>query len=126
MGHCLNFNAFGWSCAIWNILLDLAIMAVPLYEIKRLSLRSTKKLLVMVMFGAGFFVTIVSIIRLKAIIVFASTTNPTYDNVPTAYWSVIECYGSIICLNIPAIRRFWWRSKAFYFRGHRQYDGYET
>ncbi|KAH8433939.1 uncharacterized protein LDX57_011575 [Aspergillus melleus] len=53
IGHCLNINAFGWSCAIWNIILDLAIMAVPLFGVRKLSLRRRKKILIMVMFGAG-------------------------------------------------------------------------
>ncbi|KAE8151417.1 hypothetical protein BDV25DRAFT_138839 [Aspergillus avenaceus] len=105
-GRCLNINAFGWSCAIYNIVLDLAIIAVPVYEVKKLSVRATKKVLIIAMFGCGCFVTVVSIIRLKAIIVFGHTTNPTYDNVPTAYWSTIECYSGIICLNMPSIRRF--------------------
>ncbi|KAF9889443.1 hypothetical protein FE257_007345 [Aspergillus nanangensis] len=104
-GECLNFNSFGIACSVINIALDLAVIGLPLREIQKLSLSLAKKLLLMGMFGAGFFITIVSILRLKVVIDFANTTNATYDNVPTAYWSVIECFSAVICVNMPAIRR---------------------
>lgn len=53
-GRCLNFNSFGISCSIINILLDLAIIGLPLREIMVLSLNLTKKLLLLTMFGTGF------------------------------------------------------------------------
>jgi hypothetical protein len=37
---------------------------------------------------------------------FSSSTNPTYDNVPTAYWSVLEAFVGIFCICMPALRRF--------------------
>jgi hypothetical protein len=37
---------------------------------------------------------------------FASSTNPTFDNVPTAYWSVLEAFVGIFCVCMPALRRF--------------------
>jgi hypothetical protein len=50
--------------------------------------------------------TIVSIIRLRSLVQFASSANPTYDNVPTAYWSVMEAFVGIFCVSLPALRRF--------------------
>jgi hypothetical protein len=50
--------------------------------------------------------TIVSIVRLQSLVQFASSTNPTYDNVPTAYWSVLEAFVGIFCICMPALRRF--------------------
>lgn len=37
---------------------------------------------------------------------FATSTNPTYDNVPTAYWSVLEAFVGIFCVCMPSLRRF--------------------
>ncbi|KAI1245032.1 hypothetical protein MGN70_011920 [Eutypa lata] len=51
------------------------------------------------MFSLGTF-----FIRLKSFAKFANTTNATYDNVPTAYWSVLEAFVSIICSCLPAVR----------------------
>ncbi|KAJ5984594.1 Nucleic acid-binding OB-fold [Penicillium waksmanii] len=104
-GSCLDFNAFGIACAVINIVLDVTVMALPLHEIMKLNLRPMKKVLVMLMFCTGFFITIVSIIRLKSVVTFAHTTNATYDYVPVAYWSLIESYTAVICVSMPAIRR---------------------
>lgn len=71
-------------------------------------------------------ITVVSIVRLTALVQFATTTNATCkldqqasphhnfhlltsgpdpdDNVPTAYWSVLEAFVSIICCCLPSVR----------------------
>jgi hypothetical protein len=49
--------------------------------------------------------TLISIIRLQSLVQFSSSTNPTYDNVPTAYWSVLEAFTGIFCVCMPALRR---------------------
>jgi hypothetical protein len=50
--------------------------------------------------------TIVSIVRLQSLVQFATSANPTYDNVPTAYWSVLEAFVGIFCVCMPSLRRF--------------------
>jgi hypothetical protein len=50
--------------------------------------------------------TIISIIRLHSLVIFSNSKNPTYDNVPTAYWSVLEVYVGIFSISMPYIRRF--------------------
>lgn len=50
--------------------------------------------------------TVISVIRLQSLVQFATSTNPTYDNVPTAYWSVLEAFVGIFCICMPALRRF--------------------
>lgn len=52
-GSCLDFNVFGIACAVINIILDVAVMALPLHEIMKLNLRPMKKVLVMLMFCTG-------------------------------------------------------------------------
>ncbi|KAJ5967134.1 Nucleic acid-binding OB-fold [Penicillium viridicatum] len=104
-GSCFDFNAFGIACAVINIVLDVTVIALPLHEIMKMNLRPMKKALVMLMFCTGFFITIVSIIRLKSVVTFAYTTNTTYDFVPVAYWSLIESYTAVFCVSMPAVRR---------------------
>jgi hypothetical protein len=50
--------------------------------------------------------TVISIIRLQSLVQFATSSNPTYDSVPTAYWSVLEAFVGIFCICMPALRRF--------------------
>ena len=47
-----------------------------------------------------------SIVRLHSLVKFAKTSNPTYDSVATAYWSVLEAFVGIFCVCMPALRRF--------------------
>lgn len=105
-GKCINFHIFAWVNAGINIILDVIIIAAPIPQLLRLSLSTKKKVYIIMMFSIGAFTTIVSIIRLQSLVTFANSTNPTYDNVPTAYWSVLEAYVSVFCICMPALRRF--------------------
>ncbi|KAJ5652245.1 hypothetical protein N7507_009671 [Penicillium longicatenatum] len=101
---CNHINAQGWSAAAINMILDILVMALPLRQLYHLNLSVRKKVYVMCMFGLGLFVTLVSILRLKSLINFASTTNLTWDYVSIGYWSTIECDVGVICACLPAIR----------------------
>ncbi|KAL4864059.1 hypothetical protein BDV12DRAFT_189228 [Aspergillus spectabilis] len=114
-GSCLNFNAFGIANATTNIALDLAVIGLPLHKIAGLSVSLSKKIMLLSMFGLGFFVTLVSILRLRVVITYAKTANATYDTVPTSYWSIIECFTGIVCINIPPIRRLYRKLAHFCF-----------
>ncbi|KAJ5779132.1 hypothetical protein N7457_006852 [Penicillium paradoxum] len=101
---CNAINAQGWAAAVFNMVLDIIVMALPLRQLYRLNLSVKRKSYVMCMFGLGIFVTLVSILRLNSLIHFASTTNLTWDYVSIGYWSTIECDVGVICACLPAIR----------------------
>ncbi|EMR62632.1 putative cfem domain-containing protein [Eutypa lata UCREL1] len=103
-GKCFNFNLFAWAHAIISIVLDIFILALPIPTLAKLQMGRRKKINLFIMFSVGTFITVVSFIRLKSFATFANTTNATYDNVPTAYWSVLEAFVSIICSCLPAVR----------------------
>lgn len=52
-GHCVDINAFSWSNAIISIVLDLWMLAIPLWQLRRLTLSRKTKLGVGLMFAAG-------------------------------------------------------------------------
>ncbi|KAJ4312890.1 hypothetical protein N0V84_009699 [Fusarium piperis] len=101
---CNNINMQGWMAAILNIVLDVATLCLPLRELYKLSLSRMKKIQIMLMFSVGFFVTIVSIVRLQSLASYATTSNVTQDYVEVGYWSVIEVPVGILCACMPAIR----------------------
>ncbi|KAI0143003.1 50S ribosomal protein L36e [Xylariaceae sp. FL1272] len=103
-GTCINFNAFAWSHAVTSIVQDLWIIALPLPSLLKLQLGMRKKIHLILMFSVGLAITAVSVVRLTTLVQFAKTANPTYDSVPTAYWSVLEAYVSIICCCLPSVR----------------------
>ncbi|KAK0628088.1 hypothetical protein DIS24_g10834 [Lasiodiplodia hormozganensis] len=103
-GTCNNINAQGWSSAALNVILDLIVIILPMPQLWQLQLNKRKKFLLLLMFSVGFFVTIVSILRLQVLIQFGSTHNLTWDYTPVGYWSTIEIHVGIICACMPAIR----------------------
>ncbi|BAE55128.1 hypothetical protein BDV35DRAFT_378890 [Aspergillus flavus] len=146
-GSCLNFNAFGIANATTNIALDLAVIGLPLHKIAGLSVSLSKKIMLLAMFALGFFVTIVSILRFRVVITYATTTNatcislyphqpnslhltfyPADDTVATSYWSIIECFSGIVCINLPSARRFYRKVTHFCFGTSQtgQEEGYQN
>lgn len=52
-GKCININALNWSNAIIGIILDVWMLAIPLYEVFHLRLSLRKKISVALMFFVG-------------------------------------------------------------------------
>lgn len=103
-GKCIDYHSYAWALGVTNIVLDLASIAVPIPQLFKLALSTKKKIYVIMMFSVGIFGTVVAAIRLQTFSKFATTQNPTYDNVTTAYWSIIETYVGIFCVCMPALR----------------------
>ncbi|KAH8887875.1 hypothetical protein GQ53DRAFT_725610 [Thozetella sp. PMI_491] len=103
-GRCLNSNWIAWGHAILNIVFDIWLLGIPLSHLRALKLSWKRKVGVALMFGVGAFVTVVSIIRLRALLIFANSTNPTWDNLSTSYWSTVEVDVGIICACMPVLR----------------------
>lgn len=103
-GTCLNTNGIGWANASISIAIDVCMLAIPLAQIRCMNLHWKKKIGAGLMFGIGTFVTIVSIIRLKSLVTFANSVNPTWDNWDVSNWSTIELNVGIMCACLPSIR----------------------
>ncbi|KAH7071086.1 hypothetical protein BKA63DRAFT_568239 [Paraphoma chrysanthemicola] len=118
-GKCINFHVFAWVHAALSIVLDILMIGVPIPELLRLSLSTKKKSFHYYDVWRGdivsAFTTIVAILRLQSLVQFTSSTNPTYDNVPTAYWSDLEVFVGICCICMPSTRRFLGRKFPRYF-----------
>ncbi|EFX06568.1 cfem domain containing protein [Grosmannia clavigera kw1407] len=102
--HCRDINAQSWAAAIINIALDLATIILPLPELSKIRLSIAKKFQVLLMFSLGFFVTIVSAIRLSSLQQYGTTTNFTQDYTEIGYWSTIEVAVGVVCACLPAVR----------------------
>ncbi|KAM5343972.1 hypothetical protein ACJ41O_012509 [Fusarium nematophilum] len=103
-GSCIGFSGALWPNAILTIVLDLWILAVPMWQLRALNLHWKKKIGVAVMFCVGTLVTIVSILRLQALVGFGKSTNPTWDLWELTIWSTTEICVGIMCACLPAIR----------------------
>ncbi|KAI3330414.1 hypothetical protein F4824DRAFT_478521 [Ustulina deusta] len=103
-GHCNNIHLQSWLQAAFNIALDLMTIILPLPSLAKLSTSRGRKIRIIFMFALGFFVTIISILRLRTLVVFANSTNVSYDYVEPGLYSIIEAAVSIICGCLPSIR----------------------
>ncbi|EEU37813.1 uncharacterized protein NECHADRAFT_88258 [Fusarium vanettenii 77-13-4] len=104
-GHCADLNAITWSNAGISIALDCWMLAVPLSQLKALNLDWKKKIGVGMMFCVGTFVTVVSILRLRAVVKFkAETENATWEFLEVSKWSTIEINVGMICACMPSLR----------------------
>ncbi|KAL5376671.1 hypothetical protein DPSP01_010341 [Paraphaeosphaeria sporulosa] len=104
-GKCtVNIRLFGFIRGGIEIVLDLVILALPLPMLSKLQMSTRKKVQIMSMFCVGFVITVVSCLRLWALVQFAQTNNPTYDNVSGLYWCVTEANLFIIVACMPAMR----------------------
>ncbi|CZS97490.1 related to integral membrane protein PTH11 [Rhynchosporium agropyri] len=103
-GKCLNINALGWSHAAVSIAFDIWMLALPMFQLRGLKLHWKKKIGVASMFGVGAFVTLVSILRLRTLVKFAVSQNPTWDYTAVGAWSTVEINTAIICACMPNLR----------------------
>ena len=61
------------------------------------------------MFSIGLIATLVSILRLRSLVHFGRTRNPTWDLVDLTIWSVTESKVGIICACLPMAAVFFTR-----------------
>lgn len=69
-------------------------------------------------------VTIVSILRLHALVTFATSDNPTFDNFDIMLWSTTEMNVGIICACMPAMRQILARIWPTVFGGEQSRQRY--
>ncbi|KAF2744786.1 hypothetical protein M011DRAFT_496053 [Sporormia fimetaria CBS 119925] len=100
---CIDQNLYGFIRGGIQIALDLAILVLPLPTVFRLQMSLWKKLRLASMFCVGFVITIVSCLRLYALIRFNTSQNPTYDNTSGIYWCGVEANLFLIVACMPAV-----------------------
>ncbi|CAG8959455.1 hypothetical protein HYFRA_00001353 [Hymenoscyphus fraxineus] len=103
-GKCVNINAVSWANSALSILLDAWMLALPMSQLATLQLHWKKKIGVAMMFMVGAFVTVISILRLRTLVIFGSSQNPTWDNYEVGVWSDLEINVGIICTCMPCLR----------------------
>ncbi|PHH76246.1 hypothetical protein CDD80_1695 [Ophiocordyceps camponoti-rufipedis] len=103
-GSCVNIHVATYVNGGINIALNIWLIMVPLVIIGKLELHWKKKLGVIIMFLIGVFDTVVSILRLRSIVHFGNSWNPTWDQFDIAWWSVIETNVALICSSLPTMR----------------------
>ncbi|KAH7007740.1 hypothetical protein EDB80DRAFT_843259 [Ilyonectria destructans] len=103
-GNCLNNAAVAFTNAATSIVLDLWILAIPIWQLRGLQLHWKRKLSVVVMFSAGTFVTIMSALRVPYLARLFSRFNMTRESSHAIYWSTVEMTVGVLCACLPTTR----------------------
>jgi hypothetical protein len=94
-----------YSNAIVIIVTDLIIAALPVRFIWSLQIEKRQKIALVGVLTIGWFVCVISIIRLYILVVFFEhQDDPAYYGAPNAYWSSIEMNLAIVCASLPALK----------------------
>ncbi|TKW55229.1 hypothetical protein CTA1_9419 [Colletotrichum tanaceti] len=109
-GKCIGIVYVALSHAGINIALDLCMLILPATQIWGMNLARRKKIAVISMFSLSLFITIVSAIRIPALLDFRKDPlNPTVAMMPIVIWSGVELNVGIFIACIPSIRQFFVR-----------------
>jgi hypothetical protein len=101
---CLDVNILAYAAAGSSILQDIIVLVLPLPLVFGLHTGWRSKLGILVMFSLGIFVLVTSCVRLRYIVDFGETHNPSWDYTDPAIWSGLEVAVSLIVVCLPAIR----------------------
>jgi hypothetical protein len=100
-GKCLNFNIFSLIIGIFDILLDVCILLLPVRAVLFLQMPMRTKVMVLGIFLLGGFGIITNILR----VVYQYQPNGYYVNFTKAEtWSVIHAAVAILCACLPTYK----------------------
>ncbi|KAN0096823.1 hypothetical protein V8E51_015628 [Hyaloscypha variabilis] len=103
-GTCINVNKLAYANSAMSIIQDLLIVALPLPVLAKLNMGRKKKIGVGFMFAVGSFGCVVSMIRLKSLLSFGNSLDPSWDYVNVVIWTTVELAIAIVCSCFPALR----------------------
>lgn len=95
--------------AIFGIITDVAVLALPLPMLYHLNLPSRQKWALIPVFGSGVLVVVMCIVRIVYIQALINNIDFTWSQGRAAIWSAVEMNVGIICNTVivlkPALRR---------------------
>lgn len=103
-GKCVNQTAIFYSHAGINIVTDFVIYILPMKMLWGVVRPKKDKVGLVIVFAIGIFVCLAGIIRLWALQKTSVSADPSWDNEPSAIWSIIECCVGVICACVPSLK----------------------
>ncbi|KAK5164648.1 uncharacterized protein LTR77_009854 [Saxophila tyrrhenica] len=110
-GSCMSAVDYWYSVAGIDIGLDFLILLLPLPAIVRLRLPRKQKLGLVLVFLLGFFVCVVSVVRVCTVLVSSLKGDYVASGVWAIVWSAVEANVGIVCASLLALKPLvvrWW------------------
>lgn len=104
VGRCINIQAATLAQATLNMVLEIALVALPMPTVYQLQMPVKKKLQVLVLFSLGLIVVVICILRLVTLIREYDVPNITWHAWEQGIWDAAEVYVSIICVCLPSAK----------------------
>ncbi|KAF3770764.1 hypothetical protein M406DRAFT_240199, partial [Cryphonectria parasitica EP155] len=102
-GHCVQMNAFYFSNALINLVLDVIILTIPMPYFYKMRLPLRRKVLVMGLFSLGFITVGVAIAR-QIIILKMDPEDGTYTVIYAACLATVEAIATITVACLPFLK----------------------
>ncbi|CAD6583701.1 MAG: hypothetical protein ASARMPREDX12_001423 [Alectoria sarmentosa] len=99
---CIKVRDYFVVTSILNVLIDVAILVLPLPLLWQLQLSTSRKLTLSVIFTLGIFTTAISITRTVTLFSI-SEADITWDFVPLILYSTLESNTGFICSCLPVM-----------------------
>jgi hypothetical protein len=103
-GKCLDVQALAYANSASAIVQDIVLLILPLVFIRHLQMKRYRKIAVGLMFSIGTFGCIATIVRLRTLLGFKMSIDPTWDYVPATIWTELELLAGFACVSLPSIR----------------------
>ncbi|KAK5656011.1 hypothetical protein OQA88_5149 [Cercophora sp. LCS_1] len=105
--RCLPVDPTWFLSSAMNIVTDFAIFLIPIPSL--ISLRTSnrrQKALLLLVFGLGFFVCIISIIRISYLSLRTRSKDSFWTSPTPVNWSIVELHCGVICSCLATLRPF--------------------
>ncbi|KAI1208032.1 uncharacterized protein F4807DRAFT_432932 [Annulohypoxylon truncatum] len=106
-GHCYNpLPAFA-GMATTNMIIDIAILAIPQPIVWKLNMPLSRRIAISMIFLLGAFVVGISAARIY--FYYSIAANPkleydvTYNAAPAFYWTNLDACMAVICASLPSV-----------------------
>ncbi|KAH8892200.1 hypothetical protein GQ53DRAFT_647468 [Thozetella sp. PMI_491] len=103
----VDSQMFLFAISIPNILIDIALLAMPAPYVIKLNIPGKQKAAVLSVFFLGGFVCIASIMRLIAVVTEKTDVDMTWNLTNQGIWAVVEANFAIISACLPTLRPVW-------------------
>ncbi|CAZ83370.1 unnamed protein product [Tuber melanosporum] len=102
--ECIPTYTMLYASGPVNLITDLAILVLPMPILTSLRLPRKQKIILIVVFAAGGFVTVIGIVRIHFFEKAVATTLLNWDGSLSFMWSSIEVNVGIFCASIPMLK----------------------
>lgn len=92
------------ATSAFNIITDIWILGLPIHTLRSILRPNREKIALFLIFGAGTFAPISSIVRLHTIYRYTLATDPFKESILVNLWSIIEVCVGVACASVPALK----------------------